>query len=200
MTDPGTVMGTVGYMAPEQVRGQAVDARTDLFAFGAVLYEMLSGQRAFRRDTAADTMIAIVKEDPPDLLTARADLPPPSIASSATVSRRTRPSAFSPRATWRSRCRVVRFRHLIAPRGQSTRRAPVQALAPSARHRCVVPANHRARVGGVAAQPLRGGAPGRAIPPTAAGRHVHRTGRLGAAGRHRRITRRKPNRVRRLCE
>jgi Tol biopolymer transport system component len=76
MTDPGTVMGTVGYMAPEQVRGQAVDARTDLFALGAVLYEMLSGQRAFRRDTAADTMFAIVKEDPPDLLTARADLSP----------------------------------------------------------------------------------------------------------------------------
>jgi serine/threonine protein kinase len=76
MTDPGTVMGTAGYMAPEQVRGQAVDARTDLFALGAVLYEMLSGQRAFRRDTAADTMFAVVKEDPPDLLTARADLSP----------------------------------------------------------------------------------------------------------------------------
>ena len=76
LTDPGTVMGTVGYMAPEQVRGQAVDARTDLFALGAVLYEMLSGQRAFRRDTTADTMFAIVKEDPPDLLTARADLSP----------------------------------------------------------------------------------------------------------------------------
>ncbi len=76
MTDPGTVMGTVGYMAPEQVRGQTVDARTDLFALGAVLYEMLGGQRAFRRDTAADTMFAIVKEDPPDLATVRADLSP----------------------------------------------------------------------------------------------------------------------------
>ena len=48
MTDPGTVIGTVGYMAPEQVRGQAVDARADIFAFGVMLYEMVSGQRAFR--------------------------------------------------------------------------------------------------------------------------------------------------------
>ncbi|HVQ42526.1 MAG TPA: serine/threonine-protein kinase, partial [Vicinamibacterales bacterium] len=67
MTDPGTVLGTVGYMAPEQVRGHAVDARTDLFALGSVFYEMLTGQRAFRRDTAAETMTAILREDPPDL-------------------------------------------------------------------------------------------------------------------------------------
>src|SRR5262245_57233288 len=63
-TDPGTVMGTAGYMAPEQVRGHAIDQRTDLFALGAVLYEMLSGQRAFHRDTAAETMAAILNEDP----------------------------------------------------------------------------------------------------------------------------------------
>jgi eukaryotic-like serine/threonine-protein kinase len=65
-TTPGTVMGTVGYMAPEQVRGAEVDARTDLFALGAVLYEMLSGAPPFRRDTAAETMTAILKEDPPE--------------------------------------------------------------------------------------------------------------------------------------
>src|SRR5688572_15874102 len=76
VTDPGTVMGTVGYMAPEQMRGQAVDARTDLFALGTVLYEMLSGQRAFKGDTAADTMIAIVKEDPPELTALRPEIPP----------------------------------------------------------------------------------------------------------------------------
>jgi Tol biopolymer transport system component len=76
VTDPGTVMGTAGYMAPEQIRGQAVDARTDLFALGAVLYEMLSGQRAFKGDTAADTMFATVKEDPPELAGLRADVPP----------------------------------------------------------------------------------------------------------------------------
>jgi hypothetical protein len=75
-SDPGVVMGTVGYMAPEQVRGQPLDARADLFALGAVIYEMLTGRRAFQRDTAAETMTAILKEDPPDLTSARADLPP----------------------------------------------------------------------------------------------------------------------------
>jgi tRNA A-37 threonylcarbamoyl transferase component Bud32/WD40 repeat protein len=66
-TEAGVTMGTAGYMSPEQVRGIAVDARSDIFSFGAVLYEMLSGKRAFHRDTPADTMSAILKEDPPDL-------------------------------------------------------------------------------------------------------------------------------------
>jgi eukaryotic-like serine/threonine-protein kinase len=66
-TEAGMVMGTAGYMAPEQVRGSTIDSRTDIFAFGAVLYEMISGQRAFRRDTAAETMTAILKDDPPEL-------------------------------------------------------------------------------------------------------------------------------------
>ena len=68
-TDPGTVMGTVGYMSPEQVRGRAVDHRSDIFSFGAVLYEMLSGKRAFRGESTADTITAILKEDPPELST-----------------------------------------------------------------------------------------------------------------------------------
>jgi len=75
-TDPGTVMGTVGYMSPEQVRGLAVDARSDLFAFGAILYEMLSGRRAFRRDTASDTMSAILRDEPPELAESGRKIPP----------------------------------------------------------------------------------------------------------------------------
>jgi Tol biopolymer transport system component len=66
-TAAGVVMGTASYMAPEQVRGENADPRTDIFAFGAVLYEMLSGVRAFRRDTAAETMTAVLKDDPLEL-------------------------------------------------------------------------------------------------------------------------------------
>jgi eukaryotic-like serine/threonine-protein kinase len=66
-TQPGVVLGTMGYMSPEQVRGKAADRRSDLFAFGTILYEMLSGQRAFRGDTAADTITAILTREPPDL-------------------------------------------------------------------------------------------------------------------------------------
>jgi WD40 repeat protein len=66
-TEAGTVMGTAGYMAPEQVRGKPADPRSDIFAFGAILYEMLSGKRAFHGDSAVDTMSAILKEEPPDL-------------------------------------------------------------------------------------------------------------------------------------
>ncbi len=66
-TEPGVVLGTLGYMAPEQVRGRTADGRSDIFSFGAILYEMLSGKRAFHGDSAADTMSAILREDPPDL-------------------------------------------------------------------------------------------------------------------------------------
>jgi Tol biopolymer transport system component len=65
-TDPGTLLGTVGYMAPEQVRGQPADARSDIFAFGCVLYEMLACRRAFKGESAIETMNAILKEEPPE--------------------------------------------------------------------------------------------------------------------------------------
>jgi serine/threonine protein kinase len=67
VTNPGVVMGTVGYMSPEQVRGRPIDFRADIFALGAVLYEMLTGKQAFARPTAAETMTAILNEDPPSL-------------------------------------------------------------------------------------------------------------------------------------
>src|SRR5271170_4295638 len=66
-TEPGMVMGTAGYMSPEQVRGKTVDHRTDIFAFGAILYEMLTGQRAFQRSTSAETMTAVLNDDPPSI-------------------------------------------------------------------------------------------------------------------------------------
>ena len=66
-TDPGVVMGTVGYMSPEQVRGLPADHRSDIFSFGAVLYEMLSSRRAFTGDSSVETMNAILKEDPPEI-------------------------------------------------------------------------------------------------------------------------------------
>ena len=75
-TEAGVVMGTVGYMSPEQVRGAEVDPRSDIFSFGSVLYEMLAGRRAFKGDSAVETMSAILKEDPPELVGALRDVNP----------------------------------------------------------------------------------------------------------------------------
>ncbi|HEV2113550.1 MAG TPA: protein kinase, partial [Terriglobales bacterium] len=75
-TSPGQVLGTVGYMSPEQVRGMATDQRSDIFAFGAIAYEMLSGQRAFRRESGVETMTAILKEEPPELTASNRNVPP----------------------------------------------------------------------------------------------------------------------------
>ena len=75
-TEPGVVMGTAGYMSPEQVRGTAIDPRSDLFSFGAILFEMLSGRRAFLGDSSIETMNAILKEEPPDLAESGLSIPP----------------------------------------------------------------------------------------------------------------------------
>jgi Tol biopolymer transport system component len=75
-SDPGTVLGTVGYMSPEQVRGKSADARSDLFSFGAILYEMLSGKRAFKSESPVETMSAILKEEPPELTETNRSVPP----------------------------------------------------------------------------------------------------------------------------
>jgi len=76
ITGKGMFLGTVGYMAPEQLRGLPADARSDIFSFGVVLYEMLSGQRAFHGKTAADTISAILREEPPDLTATGRNIPP----------------------------------------------------------------------------------------------------------------------------
>jgi hypothetical protein len=78
-TGAGTVLGTFGYMAPEQVRGQEVDPRADIFALGAVLYELLAGRRAFQGTTPADTISAILKEDPPELTSTAAAVVPQAL-------------------------------------------------------------------------------------------------------------------------
>jgi Tol biopolymer transport system component len=75
-TQPGLVLGTLGYMSPEQARGIPADYRSDIFSFGAILYEMLTGTSPFERDTAADTMSAILKEDPPEISTKERHIPP----------------------------------------------------------------------------------------------------------------------------
>ena len=75
-TEPGLIMGTAGYMSPEQVRGKTADQRSDIFSFGAILYEMISGKRAFHGETAADTMSAILKEEVPELSETARNVPP----------------------------------------------------------------------------------------------------------------------------
>ncbi|MEP6770066.1 MAG: protein kinase [Acidobacteriota bacterium] len=74
-TEPGVILGTVGYMAPEQVRGEPADQRSDIFAFGTILYEMLTGERAFKRDTVVETMTAILKEERPPLPDSQRQIP-----------------------------------------------------------------------------------------------------------------------------
>ncbi|MFL5245350.1 MAG: protein kinase domain-containing protein [Gemmataceae bacterium] len=74
-TDAGAVMGTVGYISPEQVRGERADVRSDLFSFGCVLYEMVTGKRAFVRKTAAETMTAILHDEPPELADSDPQIP-----------------------------------------------------------------------------------------------------------------------------
>ena len=76
VTEPGVVMGTVGYMSPEQVRGQVADYRSDIFAFGVILYEMVTGKPTFRKPTSAETMTAILKDDPTPISQVVPNTPP----------------------------------------------------------------------------------------------------------------------------
>src|SRR5258708_4574203 len=76
-TEPGRLLGTVGYMSPEQIRGGAGDHRSDIFSFGAMLYEMLTVRQPFRGDSPIETLNAILKDDPPDLAEVNSPIPMP---------------------------------------------------------------------------------------------------------------------------
>ena len=76
-TTPGMVMGTLGYMSPEQAAGRPLDYRSDQFSLGTILYEMSTGKKAFRRETSAETLVAIIRDEPESLTQAGAKLPPP---------------------------------------------------------------------------------------------------------------------------
>jgi serine/threonine protein kinase len=129
-TEPGVVMGTLGYMSPEQIKGKPADARSDIFAFGAILYEMLSGRRAFHADSAGETMAAILKEEPPDLSVTNQQISPGSSASSATASRKTPSGGSSPPTTSPSTSRRSRRRRASRPRSHRRRAGPQAAAGP----------------------------------------------------------------------
>jgi serine/threonine protein kinase len=115
-TVPGTVLGTVGYMSPEEARGRAADHRSDIFSLGAVMYELFSGQRAFTGETPADTLSAILKNDPADL---PASVPAGFGRSSCIAWRKILQGAFSQRTIWRCRCE-----HWRAPESLRWKRSP----------------------------------------------------------------------------
>ena len=98
----GVVLGTAGYMSPEQVRGEPADARSDIFSFGAVLYEMLSGQRAFKGPSAIETMNGILKTDPPELDALQTGLPPGLLRIVWRCLEKPPRTASSRRPTWHS--------------------------------------------------------------------------------------------------
>ena len=143
-TESGVVLGTVGFMSPEQVRGEAVDHRSDIFSFGALLYEMLTGVRAFRRDSAVETMNAILKEDPPEVSRTGRGISPGRRAPRAPLSGEASrgPLPLGPRSRPRARSGLVRplgtvglnegRRSRRRSRGQSDE-APQERLAGGAR-------------------------------------------------------------------
>jgi eukaryotic-like serine/threonine-protein kinase len=127
-TEAGMVLGTAGYMSPEQVRGLALDTRSDIFSLGAILYEMLSGKRAFHGDTAADTLSSILKEDPPDLSETNRNVSPAleRIVQHCLEKR--------PEARFHSASDIAfDLEHLSGISSTSTKATPVEAARPSRR-------------------------------------------------------------------
>ena len=123
-TDRGMILGTLGYMSPEQVRGEAVDARSDIFSFGVVLFEMLTGRRAFARVIASDTMAAILRDDPPEIEGTSRPMPPGLRRIVRHCLEKRRKARSIPRTTWRSRFGT--FLH----RGPAPDRRAVRAAEP----------------------------------------------------------------------
>ena len=107
-TEAGVVMGTVGYMSPEQVRGQRADHRADIFAFGAILYEMLAGKRAFQKPTSPETMSAILNEDPPAISQVTANIPPAMQRVVHRCLEKNPSNGFNRLPIWRSRWMLCR--------------------------------------------------------------------------------------------
>ncbi|HEX5041521.1 MAG TPA: protein kinase [Candidatus Polarisedimenticolaceae bacterium] len=122
LTTPGTILGTTDYLSPEQVRGAPADARSDVFSFGAMLHEMLTGRRPFQRETAAETMTAILREDPPPV---RGTFP--ALAAIAA-----RCLAKAPQARYssaRELSAALEAVHHAEPHGRNSRRLPLLAAA-----------------------------------------------------------------------
>ena len=115
-TDAGIILGTVGYMPPEQVRGEATDSRTDIFALGAVLYETLTARQAFDRPTPAETMSTILNDDPPSSVETSQQMPAPGDATRLCI-------------------RIPEWRLGIGPRGRTPRGFETSLRRPT-RHRC----------------------------------------------------------------
>ena len=108
MTTPGAVLGTVPYMAPEQLEGKDADARTDLFAFGCVLYEMLTGRRAFPGESEARVISAIMASEPPPVSSLQPVTPPALERLVTACLAKTPTPAARARTTWRRNCEASR--------------------------------------------------------------------------------------------
>ena len=205
-TLPNMVMGTLGYMAPEQARGQPVDHRVDIFALGCVIFEMLAGRGPFVRDTAADAITAILKEPPPAIADEPARTIPPALRLIASrVWRRTRPPVSSRRAISRSRSaasrsepRRPRLESLLAPAVTAPPRR--SKWLDRRRARCAR-ADRRCRRMDRRTKPAAGAAGADRVPDPAPSRHdlrgqsARRPRPDGAGGR--RVARRSNDRVRR---
>jgi len=120
---PGIILGTVGYMSPEQVRGNSLDSRSDIFSFGVILYEMLSGKNFFLRGTTADTLSAILKDDAPELVQSVQGISPALDRVVRRCIEKNPQIAFNPSAIWVLPSRQSREVVHLRPRRSRKRRA-----------------------------------------------------------------------------